>query len=61
MGYGALVQEMLHSFLLFSAHGALRRSRETPFDQVVPSEYSFVKNLPKEDGDFGSGFEFPDL
>ena len=52
---------MLHSFLLFSAHGELRRSREAPFDQVNPSEYSFVKNLPEEDGYVGSGLEFPDL
>ena len=61
VGYGALVQEMLHIFLLFSPHGAFRRSREAPFDQVIPSEYSFVKNLPKEDGYFGPGLEFPDL
>ena len=61
VGYGALVQEMLHSFLLFFTHGALRRSHEAPFDQVIPSEYYFVKNLPKKDGNFGLGFEFPDL
>ena len=59
MGYGALVQEILHTFLLFSTHGTLRRSCEAPFDQVIPSEYSFVKNLPEEDGYFGPGLEFP--